>query len=301
MFTAGPNNLGSDVRAGLIAPIDDLVKGKLDGYTAVSIAAVTVDGKIYAVPGLAGTFGLFYNKSTIPNPPQTTNDLINLVKSGKKLGLLNNDYYLYGFWSGFGGTLMDSSGKCIADQVGFADALQYFVDLKKSGADVDTDQTKMETAFANGQLDLIIGGWWNITNFRNGLGNNLGLAPLPAGPKGPSKPLTDIDGWYISSKSTNQQAAVDFALYAFSSTGLTQFANNAETPIARSDIMTFSDPLVHAFSDYAANGDPRPQNPEINNYWGPFADMITAVLSGNTTPQSAVTTACQKMNAASNK
>jgi arabinogalactan oligomer/maltooligosaccharide transport system substrate-binding protein len=158
----------------------------------------------------------------------------------------------------------------------------------------------MENAFAHGQLDMIMGSQWLISNFRNGLGNDLGLVPLPAGPKGPSKPMTDVDGWYINPKSTNQPAAVDFALYAFNSLGLTLYANNAETPIARTDI-TFSDPLVKAFSDYAANGDPRPQSFEFANYWGPFEDMITAVLSGNTTPQSAVTTACQKMNATNNK
>ena len=300
MFTSDSRALGNEARAGLIAPIDDLVTGKLDGYTPVSIETATVNGKIYAVPGIARALGLYYNKSTIPNPPQTTTDLLNLVNSGKKLGLLKSDYDLYGFWSAFGGTLMDSSGKCIADQGGFADALQYFVTLKNSGAEFDTDQTKIENAFLNGQLDMIIGGSWEIHNLRNGLGTNLGLVALPVGPKGPSKSMIDISGWYFNPKSTNQQAAVDFALYAFSSHGLTLFANNVGDAIARTDI-AFSDPLVQAFTEYAASGEPRPENFEFNNYWVPFGDMITAVLSGNTTPQNAVTTACQQMNAANNK
>src|SRR5512141_82675 len=33
MYTAPNDNLGNEVRSGVIAPIDDLVKGKLSGYT----------------------------------------------------------------------------------------------------------------------------------------------------------------------------------------------------------------------------------------------------------------------------
>ena len=85
MYTAPNDNLGSEVRSGVIAPIDDLVAGKLDGYTKAGIEGVTVDGKIYAVPGIAKAVGLFYNKSTIDTPPATTDDLMNLVQSGKKI------------------------------------------------------------------------------------------------------------------------------------------------------------------------------------------------------------------------
>ena len=38
-----------------------------------------------------------------------------------------------------------------------------------------------------------------------------------------------------------------------------------------------ADPLVKAFSDAAAAGDPRPQSVEFGNWWGPFGDMVTKV------------------------
>src|SRR6266498_4336848 len=90
MFTAPNDNLGKEVRSGVIAPIDDLVAGKLDGFTEAGVNGVTVDGKIYAVPGIAKAVGLYYNKSTIDTPPATTDDLLSLVKSGKKLGLVGD-------------------------------------------------------------------------------------------------------------------------------------------------------------------------------------------------------------------
>jgi arabinogalactan oligomer/maltooligosaccharide transport system substrate-binding protein len=302
MYTAPNDNLGSEVRAGLIAPIDNYLQGRLTGYTQAGIAGVTIDGKIYAVPGIAKAVGLFYNKSTIPTPPQTTDDLMNLVKSGKKLGFVNNGaYYIWGFWSGFGGTLLDSNGKCVADQTtGFADALQYLSDLQKAGATIDSDEGKLDTEFQQGQLDMIFEGPWVLGDFEKALGDNLGLVPEPTGPKGPFEPMMGIDGWYINPNSQNMAAAIDLALYIFGPEGLTEYENMAGDPAARTDV-TSTDPLVKAFADIAAAGYPRPQSAEFGNYWTPFGNALTAVVSGTATPTDAIATACQTMNTANNK
>ena len=303
IFTAPNDNLGSEVRSGVIAPIDDLVAGKLDGYTQAGIDGVTVDGKIYAVPGIAKAVGLYYNKSTIDTPPATTDDLLSLVQSGKKLGLVGDGgapYFLWGFWSGFGGSIMDDTGKCVADQGGIVDAYQYFKDLADAGVTFYNAEGDMDTAFRQGELDMAVVGPWVLGDFEKDLGDKLGVAPLPAGPSGPSKPMMGIDGWYINPNSTKQQAAVDFALYAFNQENLTLYANNAGDPAARSDV-TPTDPLVKAFADVAAGGYPRPQSAEFGNYWGPFGDAVTAVISGTATPADAVKTACDTMNTANSK
>ncbi len=303
MFTAPNDSMGNEVRSGVIAPIDDLVKGKLDGYTQAGINGVTLDGKIYAVPGIAKAVGLYYNKSTITTPPATTDDLLSLVKSGKKLGLVGDGgapYFLWGFWSGFGGKIMDDTGKCVADQGGIADAYTYFKALKDAGATFYNAEGDMDTAFKQGQVDMAVVGPWVLGDFEKALGDKLGVAQLPAGPKGPSMPMMGIDGWYINPNSKNQQAAVDFALFAFNKDNLTLYANNAGDPGARSDVAP-TDPLVKAFGDIAAAGFPRPQSKEFGNYWGAFGDAVTAVISGKATPADAVATACATMNKANGK
>jgi arabinogalactan oligomer / maltooligosaccharide transport system substrate-binding protein len=301
LYTAPNDNLGTEEREGVLAPIDSLVAGKLDGYTQAGIAGVTVDGKMYAVPGIAKAVGLFYNTSTIPNPPKTTDDLMTLVKSGKKFGFVNNGgYYMWGFWSAFGGTLTDSTGKCTATQGGFADALQYLSDLQTAGGTIFTDEGKADTAFEQGQLDMLIEGPWELGDFEKALGTKLGAMPGPAGPKGTFMPMMGIDGWYINPNSKNQQAAVDFGLYAFGKDGLTLYENNAGDPAARSDV-TPTDPMVKAFADIAAGGFPRPQTKEFGNYWGPFGDAMTAVFGGKAKPADAVTTACAAMDKANGK
>lgn len=300
MYTAPNDNLGNEIRMGVIAPIDDLVKGKLDGYSAAGIAGVTYDGKLYAVPGIAKAVGLFYDNTVVTKVPATTDDLLALAKSGVKIGIANSAYFVWGFWSGFGGQLIDSTGKCVADQAGFADAMQYLKDLQAAGVEFDTDSGKLDTAFSQGQISMIIDGPWMLGDFEKALGSKLGVAPLPAGPKGASKPMMGIDGWYINPNSKNQQAAVDFALYAFGKDGLTLYENNAGDPAARTDV-TPTDPNVKAFADIAAGGDPRLQTAEFGNYWGPFGDALTAVLSGKSTPADAVKTACDTMNKANSK
>ena len=161
--------------------------------------------------------------------------------------------------------LVDSTGKCTADQGGFADAFRMLLRILQLQQHLDSNSGKLDTAFTQGQLDMIVDGPWVLGNFEKALGGSLRVASLPAGPAGPSRPLMGIDGWYINPNSKNQQAAIEFALYAFGKDGLTLYENNAGDPAARSDV-TATDPLVKAFADVAAGGYPRPQSAEYGNY-----------------------------------
>ena len=188
----------------------------------------------------------------------------------------------------------------VADQGGFAEAMQYLVDLKAAGTEFNTDGGKIATMFRGGQLDMVVDGPWMLGDYKKDLGDKLGVVPMPAGPKGPAQPLSGIDGWYINPNSKNAKAAVDFALYVFSADGLKVYADLAGDPPARTDV-TVADPLIKAFADAAAGGFPRPQSQEFGNYWGPFGDTYTKVLEGKATPADGVKQACADMNKANKK
>jgi len=300
MFTAPNDDLGNWVRAGLVLPLDDLLKGKLDKVSKAGVDGMTVDGKIYGVPGIIKAVALYYNKSTVANPPKTTDDLLALVKSGKKLVLNESAYHNYGFFPAFGGKLMDDTGKCIADQGGYVEAMQYLVDLKAAGATLESDGGKADSGFRQGQYDMIVNGPWVLGDYKKDLGDKLGVVPMPTGPKGPAMPLSGIDGWYINPNTNNAKAAVDLALYIFSADGLKTYADVAGDPPARTDV-TAADPLVKAFADAAAAGFPRPQSAEFGNWWTPFGDMLTKVVEGKATPADGVKQACADMNKANKK
>ncbi len=300
MFTAPNDSLGKEVRAGLLAPLDDMVKGKLDSYSKLAIDALTVDGKLYAVPQIPKAVGLYYNKTTVTTPPATTDELMALVKSGKKVGIANSAYHTFGFWRSFGGQLMDNSGKCVADTTGVADALQYLLDLKKAGANF-TDDGKLTSLFQQGQLDVYQNGPWVLGDNEKGLGaDKVGVAPLPKGPKGNAGPLTGLDGFYVNANSKNKDGAVNLALFLSNKEAQTLYADVAGDPPARTDV-TPKDPLVKAFADLANSGFPRPQAKELDNFWGPFGDAVTKVLEGKSDAPTAVKEACAAMNKANSK
>ena len=49
------------------------------------------------VPGIIEVVALYYNKSTVPNPPKDADELLALVKSGKKIAINQNNYHNFGF------------------------------------------------------------------------------------------------------------------------------------------------------------------------------------------------------------
>ncbi len=304
MFTMPNDNLGTWVRGSLAAPVDDLMKDHLGDFSKAGIDGLTVDGKLYGVPGIIKALALAYNNSTVPTPPKTTDDLLALVKSGKKLVVIQSAYYNFGWMQGaFGGSLMDATGKCVADQgTGFTDAFQYLLDLKKAGADFETDGGKADTMVEQGQAEMMVEGPWVLGDFKKALGDKLGIAPMPAGPKGPAQPLSGIDGWYVNPNATpeRQKLAVDVGLYLFGVKGAGFWANEAGDPMVANGL-TVSDPLVKAYADAAAAGFPRPQSKEFGNWWGPFGDAVTKVMEGTLAPADAVKEACAAMNKANGK
>jgi arabinogalactan oligomer/maltooligosaccharide transport system substrate-binding protein len=220
--------------------------------------------------------------------------------AGKTLVQNENAYHMFGWSTAFGGNLMDASGKCVADQAGWADAFTYNLALKQAGAKFETDGGRADTSFRAGTVDMIINGPWVLGDYKKDLGAKLGVAPIPAGPKGKAGPLTGVDGWYINQSAKNVDGAVALALALTNADGQKVYADVAGDVPVRTDV-TVSDPLVKAFSDASATGFARPQTVEFGNYWTPFGDAVTKIIEGKSTPQAGIAEACAAMNKANKK
>lgn len=300
MYVAPNDDLGTWARSGLVADLDTYLAGKTDAYAKVAVDGMKVDGKIYGVPESAKAVALFYNKDLLKTVPTTTDQLLAAVKGGAELVQNENNYHMFGWFPAFGGTLLDSTGKCVADQGGFVDAMQYNLDLKAAGAKFYSDGSQADTEFTSGKAAMIINGPWALADYQKALGDKLGVAVIPAGPKGPAAPLNGIDGFYVNPNSKDPQDAVALALFftnADSSAIYTKMAGHV--PI-RADVKA-DDPNVAAFAQASAAGFPRPQSAEFANYWAPFGDMVTKVIEGQAKPADAVTAACAAMNKANKK
>ncbi len=297
MFTAPNDNLGREARAGLIRDITNVMKGKLDGVAPFAIDGLTMDGRLYGVPMLPKALALYYNKSTIPKPPATTDELMALVKSGKNLVLNAGVYYNFGWFRAFGNVPWNAKGECV-NTLAIADAYHYLADLSIADSNIfQTDSAKQASMFQHFQADMTVDGPWKLEDYKKALGNKLGVVPMPAGPKGKAGPLTGIDGWYLNPNSKNVDAAIELALYITNKDNQTIYADVAGDPPARMDV-SVRDPLVKVFAQAAADGYARPQAAWFDNFWNPFGDSLQRILGITLSSPRAAVAACTNMNQA---
>ncbi len=299
MFVAPNDDLGNWARGDLVLAIDDKLQGRLANIVPVGVDGMKVDGQIYGVPESAKAVALYYNKSLIDTPPATTDELLQAVQDGQLLVNVQGAYHLFGFFGAFGGQLLDADGKCVADQGGFTEAMEYLLELKEAGAIFEPDYGKAETLFRNGEAAMFVNGPWALGDYKEDLGDDLGVAPIPTGTEA-AAPLNGIDGFYINPNSQNIDGAIELALFLTGQGSAQIYTDQAGHVPIRTDVNA-ADPLVAAFAEASAAGVPRPQSVEFANYWGPFGDMFTKVLEGVSTPADGVSEACAAMNTASGK
>jgi arabinogalactan oligomer/maltooligosaccharide transport system substrate-binding protein len=299
LFIAPNDSLGKEARAELFLDITSMLEGKLANVSEVAVEGSKVDGKLYMVPESLKAVAMYYDKSKIATPPATTDDLLKGVTDGTiKAGFdAHSSYHSFGWWAAFGGKLMDDSGKCVADSTGVADAYKYFQDLQTAGAKWYDKYDDLASDFKAGKIDLIVDGPWASGGYKEALGDNLAVAPMPAGPKGPSQPLTGVDGWYINSNSEDPELAVAFALEMVKTENEQVFVDTAGH-IPADTTIKISDPITQKFAEAVATGFPRPQVPQLDNFWGNFDNALNLVIQKNEDATKAATDACAAMNKA---
>jgi len=299
MFIAPNDNLFSQSDAGVLQDLTAALQGKLTGFSQVAVDGSQVGGKFFMVPESLKAVELWYDNTAVTTPPATTDALLAAVKSGAiKLGLNQGIYDMFGFSGSFGGTLMDATGKCVADQGGFADAFKYLSDLKAAGAKFYTDGNALKQDFQTGKLNMVETGPWNTADFEKALGTKLSVTPLPAGPTGKNAdPFTGTDGWYINPNSKVIDLATAFALQMVA-TESEQIMTNDAGHIPAAPGVTINDPIVKGGLTAAAQGLARPQNAQLGNFWGPLGDALNQVLDKASDPTTTVANACKLMNTA---
>jgi arabinogalactan oligomer / maltooligosaccharide transport system substrate-binding protein len=299
MVIAPNDSLGTEARGGFVLDASSKIADVLSASSKIAVDGSTVDGKVYEVPESLKAVAMYYDTAKVTNPPKTTQELLGFVKGGGKAGVIAGEYFGWGFYSAFGGKIFDATGKCAASAGGVADAIKYVKDLKTAGATVDFDYNKVNDAFKNGKVDIILNGNWVLGDYKTAR-PNLGVAPVPAGPAGPAKTLTGVDGWYINAASPNADMAISAAKFMVSADSQKIYVETAGHVPANTSV-TIADPLVKSFSDAITAGDPRPQTAEFNNYWAAFGNAWHEVLDKGTDPKTAVATACKTMDTANKK
>jgi arabinogalactan oligomer/maltooligosaccharide transport system substrate-binding protein len=262
-----------------------------------SYTTSTGEAGIWQVPESLKAVALYYNKDTVATPPATTAELLTAVEGGAKVAFLQGIYHNFGWWGGFGGALMDDAGKCIADQGGVADSMQYLADLKAAGATFTTDYAEMADGFKAGDFDMIVDGPWAAGGYATDVAN-LGVAPMPAGPDGPSLPLTGVDGYNINPYGDAIELATAFAIRMVQPDIQTIYASTAYHIPSSPDVPPSDNEVSAQFAQAVVNGALRPQRPQLGAFWDNFGNALNQVLDEGIDPATAVGDACASMDSA---
>lgn len=298
----GPNDsLGGQARGGFLADLTGKIDTVLDNSNEISVngSKVTVNGTegVYQVPESLKAVAMYYDTAVVPTAPATTDDLMTFVKGGGKVGMITGAYWGWGLYNAFGGEIFDADGKCAATaNSGVADAMQWVLDLKTAGALVDADYGKVNDAFLNKEIDVMMNGNWTLGDYKAAR-PALGVAAVPAGPGGAAATMVGVDGWYVNAASKNQDLAISVAEELVSQASQTIYVDVAGHVPANKNIIII-DPLVNAFATAINTGDPRPQTEQMNNYWANFDKAWADVLTAGVAPATAVAEACATMDAA---
>lgn len=300
LVIAPNDHLLRQARAEMLRNLDANVAASASSFAPNAIGSMTVDGKVYGVPLSRATIALYYNRGIVPSPPKTTQELIDAAKAGLSVVLVRSSYHNFAFLGAFGGQLFDGEGRCIADAGGVADAFGYLRDLKAAGANFVTDGNEAEALFKTGQAAITLNGSWLVGDYQAALGDQLGVAAVPAGPAGPAKPLVSASGIFINANSAHHDQATALALRLTNAEAQLQWADQAGL-LPANPTVAIADEDVGGLAAAALTGIARPLRAEADAFWQPFDAALAEVLENNADPVAAVQAACTTVNQANGK
>ncbi len=208
-------NLGRLRRLGVIQEAPSLTPEQLHNFSPASLAAVRDHQQLLALPAYENLMLMCYDRSVVPAAPQNLDDLVSLASQGQQIGLHNNLSVLHWVTSALG---LDFSHRPRRPSPATA-LLNWSRWLTWAQVSPNVTMTSFSdliyTGLQDGRYDLISCPAFWLPSLRHSLGNRLGIAPLPSGPAGPGRPITDLIVWAFGRNSSLQQRtlAMDFALF----------------------------------------------------------------------------------------
>lgn len=307
------DNLGKAASASLLLPNDLFAEQTKAENTEASIVGATFDGELYGYPRAAETYALYYNKSLVKEAPKSFDDVITFSKTftdkaKNKYGIMwevGNMYYGYAFIATTGGYLFGNNGTD-KDDIGLNNegaiaGLKAFAKVKealpiKSG-DINADIKR--ALFGSGDVAMDINGPWELAGYKQALGDNLGIAPVPSIDGKTAITFSGIKIFGVNAYTQYPNAAKLYARFASSKDAqltLNKIIGSVPTNNeALQDPQITGDPYVSAFAEQAKNSQPMPSIPEMGNVWAPVNAALPEIWDNNADPKAAMDKAVEQI------
>ncbi|MFZ1757026.1 MAG: extracellular solute-binding protein [Caldilineaceae bacterium] len=292
------------VEADALLPLTDrLAASESEQWMGAALDNLSIDGTLYGLPTSYELVGFYYNRALVEEAdlPVTTGDLLALAAANpaQGAGLYLNFYHLYWGIPAYGGELFDASGQVVLDRTpGTSQFLAWLKQMSDTpGTFVSLDYGMLLDRFKKGEFAFFIDGPWSNGELEAALGENLGIAPLPAGPVGPARPWLSGDGVFLNPavNANQQQLALRLSRHIANAKSATILAEVAgRLPAHRGAIV--NDLLLRGFLSQAESALPEPHRAQMSQVWGYAGDMLVKVVDGDTTPDAAVAETTQLLN-----
>lgn len=286
LLLTGSTGLRDLVATGSVLPLDERVSGEdLARYLTVALRTLQIDGQIYALPMAADTQVLYYQRGLTSQPPGTIDQLMQSVNGGERV--LMNRQFLDIVWTAraFGVELFDSQGNPQDATAGIANWLAWLEQVRDTpGFILDDDSTALRNRFLEGDIPYYIGRSEEMNELIDGLGAELGVAQLPAGPAGSAGPPLTTTALLVNALSSERQIARSLDLARFITSSDQQAALMREANLAPANGQTrISEglyPRVATVTAQARTSIPLSNEAVIQGAYGVLAEAFNRTMTG---------------------
>lgn len=262
------------------------------------LTSLIKEDELYGVPFTTNTWFMYYDKSVFSE--EDIKNLDTMLKKGAVAFPLTNSWYTPAFYIGNGCTLF-GDGTDESKGVDFAgekavDVTEYLVDLAANpNFKIDADGSGL-AGLRDGSISAIFSGSWDANAVQEALGENMGVAALPAFTlNGEEKQMMSYAGSKavgVNPYSKHMVAAVELAVYLGSAEAqMTHYELRNVIP-CNTELLTdekiAEDPLVSAQNDtFNKTSILQPFVAKMNNCWIPVENMGKGIRNGSVTHENA--------------
>ncbi|MDT0444174.1 extracellular solute-binding protein [Streptomyces johnsoniae] len=290
---------------GYLYPLDDTAAlDDQDDFLDEAWASTQYDGQTWAVPQVTDTLALFYNQALLDEagvePPTSLAEVEDATAAFEEAGTTplyvrgDDPYWFLPFLYGEGGDLVDAEAQQVTvdDAAGVAafEQMQGLIDSGAAITDTSEGWENMMSSFANGDVAMMINGPWAIADATAALGEDLGVAPVPAGGEAQGSPL---GGWNYGVYAGTPDADASFEFVKYMAAAETQTRITEELSLLPTRASVYEDPavqgneMVQFFKPAVDVAHERPWIPEAQSLFEPLRVSIEAMLTGSAAPEEA--------------
>lgn len=243
------NNLYLPLYAGKLEPLNDVVN--IDDFNSKSVEAMSIDGRLYAVPRDISTLVFYRNKNLVKTKPQNLDELIYAIKDVKPYGISfeKDIYFMLPY-------VLTMNENFLNPQK----SAEFYKNLEGKYAPTASQVGSLTLAqmFLQGKIGLYLSGHWMYPKIKDSANFDWDIIPFCG-----TVPL-DASGWAISNDSKHKEQAEKFLKYLSSKKSIEYFNSTGLIVPARSDVeidnsafkksVENSKPLAYG-KDYKKNAD----------------------------------------------